>query len=108
MPRAILMQHHADERLAFAFASVRAAPLGFGDEPRLLQRQAHEVVRARVLPLPILAVEMLPRPARIALAILVRQAHHFVDRRSPGRYLPKSQVNQPVHAVALVTPTLTP
>src|SRR5207248_11547948 len=97
-----------DERLALAFAPVRAAPLGLGHHARLLQRQTHEVVRARCFLLAVLAVEMLHRPTRIAIAILGDQAQHLINRRSACRYLPESQIDQTIQAVALEAPALSP
>ena len=67
---AVLVQHHADQRLALAFAPMRAAPLGLGDDALPLQCQAHEVVRPPPFLLPVFAVEMLHRPAYVAIAIL--------------------------------------
>ena len=93
MPRTILMQHHADQRFALAFAPVGTAPLGLRHHAGLLQRQAHKVVRARLLLLAVLAVEMLHRPAAIAITILIHQTQHFIDGRSTCRYLPEPQID---------------
>ena len=106
MARAVLVQHHAGQRLALALAAVGAAPLGLGHDPLALQRQPHEVVRASPFLLAVLAVEVLHRPADVAVAILIEQPQHLIDRRAPSGHLPQPMIDEPVQAVALIAAAL--
>src|SRR5438034_1316637 len=108
MPRAVLMQHHAKQRLAFAPPAVRPTPLRLLNLPAALQRQAHEVVGSPSSGLLIFAVKMLHRPAPIAAAVLFSQRHHFIYRCSPPRQLPDTSINQSLQPIGLVAATLAP
>jgi hypothetical protein len=83
--RAVLVQHHALERLALALAAMRAALLGTLDKARRVQLRLHPgvappelVVAHQVL------VKMLHVPAPIHLAVQL-QHQPGVPRRNPPR-----------------------
>lgn len=105
-PRAVLMQHHAQQRFALPFAAMGTAALGLGHHRLLLQRETHKVVRA---PSPlglVLRIKMFHRPAPVPAPVLRDQGHDLIDRGAPMRHRPEALIDQALDPVELVASAL--
>jgi hypothetical protein len=103
MPRAVLMQHHAGQRLALAPLAVRTAPALGLHLAGVLQHPlgpgvAHpEPVLAQQLLVEVLGVEV-EVPGRVELD----HPHRHVGRRTPARDPAQPTIRQPFRALRLI------
>ena len=103
MPRAVLVEHHADAGLALAPAAVGAAPLRLGDQACALQgglgpgvAPGEAVVGAQMV------VEVLDRPAHVAGAVLLEHPGHLIGRHAARGRFAEPAVEEAVQAFLLI------
>jgi hypothetical protein len=103
----VLVQHHAQARLALTLAPVGAAPLGAIDEARRLQLPPGPGVAPLepILP-PQIFVEMLHVPTRVAGPVLAEHPDDLVDRHPSHRRLAEPTVGKPGKPVLLIAPPI--
>src|SRR6202043_2451629 len=101
----VLVQHHADTRLALTLAPVGAAPLGAIDQAGRLQLPLGPGVAPLepVLP-PQIFVEVLHVPTRMAGPVLAKHPDDPVDRHTSHRRLAEPTVRKPSKPVLVIAP----
>ena len=109
VPRGVLVQHHAGQRLALTLLAVFATRLGAHHQLGLLQHVLDPAVAACP---PVLAtvpsVKMLDVPASEACAVHSPHLQYFIDRGAPARHLRHAPVDQPLHPIGLIAGDLAP
>ncbi len=103
MAGAVLVQHHAWQRAAFAALTVCAAPFSLDHQPGLLQYPLgpgvgalHSVRLAQFL------VKMLGGEAAVTLAIKILNREHLVHRCASRRYRANALIDQPLQPLGLI------